>query len=70
MESMDIVAQNIEKIGNLFPDCITEVIDDDGNLKKFVDFDKLKQNFYKDIKDIKDDKTEHYEFTWVGKKSS
>lgn len=68
MESMDIVAQNIEKIGNLFPDCITEVIDDDGNLKKFVDFDKLKQNFYKDIKDIKDDKTEHYEFTWVGKK--
>ena len=70
MESMDIVAQNIEKIGNLFPDCITEVIDDDGNLKKFVDFDKLKQNFYKDIKDIKDDKTEHYEFTWVGKNAS
>lgn len=70
MESMDIVAQNIEKIGNLFPNCITEVIDDDGNLKKFVDFDKLKQNFYKDIKDIKDNKTEHYEFTWVGKNAS
>jgi len=67
---MDIVAQNIEKIGNLFPNCITEVIDDDGNLKKFVDFDKLKQNFYKDIKDIKDNKTEHYEFTWVGKNAS
>ena len=66
----DIVAQNIEKIGNLFPNCITEVIDDDGNLKKFVDFDKLKQNFYKDIKDIKDNKTEHYEFTWVGKNAS
>lgn len=70
MKSMDIVAQNIEKIGNLFPNCITEVIDDDGNLKKFVDFDKLKQNFYKDIKDIKDNKTEHYEFTWVGKNAS
>ena len=70
MESMDIVAQNIEKLGNLFPNCITEVIDDDGNLKKFVDFDKLKQNFYKDIKDIKDNKTEHYEFTWVGKNAS
>lgn len=28
MESMDIVAQNVENIGNLFPDCITEARDE------------------------------------------
>lgn len=67
MESMDIVAKNVEKIEKLFPDCITEARDENGNLKKVVDFDKLKQNF---STNIVDDKTEHYEFTWVGKNAA
>ena len=28
MESIDMTAQNIEKIGALFPNCITETVDD------------------------------------------
>ncbi len=32
MESMDIVAQNVENIGNLFPDCITEARDENGKI--------------------------------------
>ena len=43
MESVDMISQNVEKIGSLFPNCITEVAGKNGELKKVVDFDKLKQ---------------------------
>lgn len=66
MESMDIVAKNIDKIAELFPSCITEKVDDKGNLEKAIDFDVLRQ--------ILGDKVatgnETYEFTWVGKNAS
>ena len=45
MESVDTVAQNVEKIGQIFPDCITEAEDENGNLQKVVDKDKLMQKF-------------------------
>ena len=45
MESMDIVAKNVEKIEKLFPDCITEARDENGKLQKVVDRDKLLQKF-------------------------
>lgn len=34
METADITTENIERIGKLFPNCITESIDNDGTLKK------------------------------------
>ncbi len=37
-ESMDMTAQNIEEIGALFPNCITETKDADGKLK-MIDID-------------------------------
>lgn len=64
MESMDIVAQNVENIGNLFPDCITEARDENGKIQKVVDRDRLMQKF---SHKIIGGKTERYEFTWVGK---
>ena len=45
MASMDIVAQNVENIGNLFPDCITEARDENGKIQKIGDRDRLKQKF-------------------------
>lgn len=39
MESVDMTAQNIEKIGELFPNCITETVDKNGKLKKAVNFE-------------------------------
>ena len=36
MESVDMTAQNIEKIGTLFPNCITETKDENGRLKKAI----------------------------------
>lgn len=66
MESTDIITQNIEKIGALFPNCITESVDEDGKLKKAVDFELLRQMLSKDV--IAGEET--YEFTWVGKKAA
>lgn len=66
MESVDLTAQNIEKIGALFPNCITETVDENGKPKKAINFELLKQMLSGDI--IEGD--EAYEFTWVGKKAS
>ena len=66
MESVDMTSQNIEKIGNLFPNCITETVDENGNLKKAINFDLLKQMLSEDV--VEGD--EAYEFTWVGKKAA
>lgn len=66
MESVDMTAQNIEKIGSLFPNCITETIDENGKGKKVINFELLKQMLSSDVIDG----DEAYEFTWVGKKAS
>ena len=66
MESLDMTAQNIEKIGALFPNCITEAADENGNLRKAINFDLLKQMLSDDVVEG----SEAYEFTWVGKKAS
>lgn len=66
MESVDMTAQNIEKIGALFPNCITETVGEDGKMKKAVNFDLLRQMLSGDV--LEGD--EAYEFTWVGKKAA
>lgn len=66
MESVDMTAQNIEKIGALFPNCITETVDESGNPKKAINFDLLRQMLSGDV--LEGD--EVYEFTWVGKKAA
>ena len=66
MESIDLTTKNIEKIGELFPNCITETIDKNGKPKKVINFDILKQMLSDDV--LEGD--EVYEFTWVGKKES
>ena len=66
MESPDLTAQNIEKIGALFPNCITETLDENGKPKKAINFDLLKQMLSGDVIEG----SEAYEFTWVGKKAA
>ena len=72
METADITALNIEKIGALFPNCVTETLDEEKSTeqnkvyKKAVNFELLKQMLSKDVVDG----NEAYEFTWVGKKAS
>ncbi len=66
MESLDMTAQNIEKIGALFPNCITETKDASGKPKKAINFDLLRQMLSADVIEG----NEAYEFTWVGKKAA
>lgn len=66
MESINITAQNIDKIADIFPNCITETVDESGKSKKAINFEILKQMLSDDIIDG----DEAYELTWVGKKAS
>lgn len=66
MESLDMTTQNIQKIGELFPNCITESADDNGKIKKAINFELLKQMLSSDIVEG----NEAYEFTWVGKRAA
>ena len=66
MESPDLTAANVEKISALFPNCITETADENGKLKKAVNFELLRQMLSGDV--VEGD--EAYEFTWVGKKAA
>lgn len=65
-ETPDLVAENVEKIGALFPSAVTEMRDENGNLKKGINFEVLKQLLSPDVVDGE----ERYEFTWVGKKAA
>lgn len=65
-ETPDRTAENIEKLTSLFPNCITEMKDENGKLKRGVNFEMLKQMLSSDVVDG----DECYEFTWVGKKAA
>ena len=66
MMSKDGVQENIEKIKELFPNAVTEVLRD-GKPMLAVDFDVLKQEM---SSVLIDDKEERYQFTWPDKKKS
>ena len=65
-ETPDMTAENVEKIAALFPNCVTEMKDEDGKVKRGINFELLKQMLSPDVVEGK----ERYEFTWVGKKAS
>jgi len=66
MESINLTEKNIEKIGAMFPNVITEARDENGKLKRSINFALLKQLLSEDVVDG----DEAYEFKWVGKKAS
>lgn len=65
-ETPDMVTENIDKIAALFPSAITEMRGEDGEIKRGVNFEVLKQLLSRDVVDG----DECYEFTWVGKKAA
>ena len=65
-QTPDMVAGNIDKIAELFPSAITEMRGEDGEIKRGVNFEVLKQLLSRDVVDG----DECYEFTWVGKKAA
>ena len=72
MEKLNMITRNsvnanIQNIAKLFPNCITETIDDNGNSRFAVDFDKLRQELSDVIVDGRD---ERYQFVWPDKKKA
>ncbi len=67
METTDITDKNISEIGKIFPNVITETKDDEGKMKKVVDFDLLRQIL---SETLVEDENERYRLDWPGKKAS
>ncbi len=63
MKSIDITEENVKKIQQVFPNCVTEVKEND-KIKLAVDFDALKEEL---TGNIIADKQERYQFTWPDK---
>ena len=67
MQTTDVVDENIKRIGEMFPNCLTEVKDENGRPQTAIDFDQLRQELSKDIVEGPE---ERYQFTWPDKRNA
>ena len=67
MHTPDSTKDNIARIAELFPNCITEVRDEKGNVTRAIDFDRLRQEL---SSDVVDGPRERYHLDWPGKKEA
>ncbi|MDG5816461.1 site-specific DNA-methyltransferase [Chitinispirillales bacterium ANBcel5] len=67
MHSPDLTQDNITRIRDLFPNCVTEAKDENGKLKLAVDFDLLKQEL---TDSIVEGPQERYHLNWPGKREA
>lgn len=66
MQTADGTMQNIERIAQLFPNCVTEVMKD-GKETLAIDFDRLRQELSDHVVEGND---ERYQFTWPDKRKA
>ena len=67
MQTTNIVDENIKCIGELFPNCLTERLDENGRPETAIDFDLLRQELSKNIVEGSE---ERYQFTWPDKRNA
>ncbi len=67
MQTTDVVDENIKRIGEMFPNCLTETLDENGRPQTAIDFDQLRQELSKDIVEGPE---ERYQFTWPDKRNA
>lgn len=67
LQTTNIVDENIKRIGKLFPNCLTERLNDEGKPEMAIDFDQLRQELSKDIVEGAE---ERYQFTWPDKRNA
>ena len=65
-QTADLTAENVERLGELFPNVMTEVREPDGTLRHAVDFDALREQ----LGDVAEGPRERYQFTWPGKREA
>jgi len=67
MHSLNKVDDNIRRIGALFPNCVTERKNADGEIEYAIDFDMLRQELSTVVVEGNE---ERYQFTWPDKKKT
>ena len=66
MHTTDGVNANLERLAALFPNCVTETTDEQGNVQLAVDYDKLRV----ELGEVVEGSEERYQFTWPGKRDA
>ena len=67
MHTPDLAEENYKKLAALFPDAVTETIDDEGKVVRTIDKDVLMQEINAEVVD---DGQERYQFTWPDKRKA
>jgi adenine-specific DNA-methyltransferase len=67
MHSTSLTQDNIERIRDLFPGCVTEARAENGELNLLVDFDQLRQEL---AESIVEGPQERYQLNWPGKREA
>jgi adenine-specific DNA-methyltransferase len=67
MHTPDLTAQNIQKLAELFPGCVTEIRDEAGKVTQGIDFDQLRQEL---SGSIVEGPRERYHLDWPGKREA
>lgn len=67
MHTTDRAEENYKKLAALFPNAVTETIDEDGHTVRAIDKDVLMQEINTQVVD---DKQERYQFTWPNKRET
>ena len=67
MHTPDLAEENYKKLAALFPDAVTETIDENGKVVRAIDKDVLMQEINAQVVD---DGQERYQFTWPDKRKS
>ena len=67
MQTADMAVRNIEMLGQLFPNCLTETKNAEGKVVQAIDFDKLRQEL---ACEVVEGAEERYQFTWPDKRAA
>lgn len=67
MHSLNKIDENIAKIAQLFPNCVTEAKDENGEITHKIDFDMFKQELSHSLVEGRE---ERYQFTWPDKRQA
>lgn len=67
MHTPDRAEEDYKKLAALFPNAVTETLDDEGNVVRAIDKDVLMQEINTKVVD---DGQERYQFTWPDKRKS
>jgi adenine-specific DNA-methyltransferase len=67
MHTPDFTQANIARLAELFPNCVTESRDDNGNLNRLIDFDQLRQEL---SEHVVDGPRERFHLDWPGKREA